>query len=283
MWPPDPEDIRQGDFKITELLQLFLQNLFTAESPVSERVHRLVKSLAQDMIYCILRGRVKTVKHTQLGIFVKKKTKCKQIAEALNRLGHCISYYEINALETAYADSQVSHQLSRAYIPTGVQPSTFVTFVFDNCDHNLETLSGISIHCTNGIIIQMKKQNPQLPMHINIQNTAPITKRKSFTPVNNDILHYYQSERVHPTIMHHVLWYLNKEAELLSKKGDLLWALVRNQLPLEGEQQKIPGWKRSYQEVANNENKPIHDIHYLPVINQSPTKFDTVQKMLVQV
>ena len=129
----------------------------------------------------------------------------------------------------------------------------------------------------------MKKQNPQLPMYINIQNTAPITKRKSFTPVNNDILHYYQSERVHPTIMHHVLWYLNKEAELLSKKGDLLWALVRNQLPSEGEQQKIPGWKRSYQEVANNENEPIHDIHYLPVINQSPTKFDTVQKMLVQV
>ena len=84
VWPPDPEDIRQGDFKITELLQLFLQNLFTAESPVSERVHRLVKSLAQDMIYCILRGRVKTVKHTQLGIFVKKKTGCKQVVEALN-------------------------------------------------------------------------------------------------------------------------------------------------------------------------------------------------------
>ena len=191
MWLPDPRDIRQGDIKIPELLQLFLQNMFTTESSVSERVHRLVKSLVQDMIYCISRDRVKTVKHTQLGIFVKKKTKCKQVAEALNRLGHCISYYEINALETAYADSQVSHQLSRAYIPTGVQPSTFVTFVFDNCDYNPETLSGISILCTNSIMIQMKKQNSQLPMPIKIQNTAPITKRKSFTPVNMDILPYY--------------------------------------------------------------------------------------------
>ena len=35
------------------------------------------------------------------------------------------------------------------------------------------------------------------------------------------------------------------------------------------------------QEVAKDENKPIHDIHYLPAINQSPTKFDTVQEMLV--
>ena len=114
LWPLNSEDIRQGDIKIPELLRLFLRSLFTTESPVSKWVHRLVKSLAQDMIYCISRGRVKTVKHTQLGIFVKKKTRCKQVAEALNRLRHCISYYEINALKTAYADSQVKHQFSRA-------------------------------------------------------------------------------------------------------------------------------------------------------------------------
>ena len=88
MWPPDPEDIHQGDIKIPELLQPFLRNLFTTESPVSERVHRLVKSLAQDMLYCVSRGRVKTVKHTQLGMFVKKKIGCKQAVEAVNRLGH---------------------------------------------------------------------------------------------------------------------------------------------------------------------------------------------------
>ena len=71
VWHPDPEDIRQDDIKIPKLLILFLRNLLTTESPVSERVHRLVKSLAQK-IYCVSRGRVKTVKHTQLGIFVKK-------------------------------------------------------------------------------------------------------------------------------------------------------------------------------------------------------------------
>ena len=35
--------------------------------------------------------------------------------------------------------------------------------------------------------------------------------------------------------------------------------------------------------MTKDENKPIHDIHYLPPINQSTTKFDTVQEMLVQV
>ena len=98
-----------------------------------------------------------------------------------------------------------------------------------------------------------------------------------------DILSYYQCERVHPTTMHHALRHSNKEAELLSKRGDLLWALVHNQLPLEGEQQNFAGWKGFYLEVTKDENKPIHDIHYLPAINQSPTKFDTVQEILVQV
>ena len=88
---------------------------------------------------------------------------------------------------------------------------------------------------------------------------------------------------MHATTMHHVLRHSNKEAELLSKKGDLLWALVRGQLPLEGEQQKIPLWKGFYQEKTKDENKPIHDIHYLSAINHSPTKFHIVKEILVQV
>ena len=67
-----------------------------------------------------------------------------------------------------------------------------------------EPLLGISMHCTNGIIIQMKKQNLQLPTYINIQNSALVTKLK-FTPVNMDILPYYQCERLHPTEIHYVI------------------------------------------------------------------------------
>ena len=38
-------------------------------------------------------------------IFVK--TGSTQVADTLSWLGHCISYYEVNAFETAYVDSQV--------------------------------------------------------------------------------------------------------------------------------------------------------------------------------
>ena len=35
------------------------------------------------------------------------KTGSTQVADTLSWLGHCISYYEVNAFETAYVDSQV--------------------------------------------------------------------------------------------------------------------------------------------------------------------------------
>ena len=83
--------------------------------------------------------------------------------------------------------------------------------------------------------------------------------------------------------MNHALRHSNKETALLSMKGGLLWVFMRTQLPLGGEQQNIPGWKGFYQDATKNENKPIHDIHCLPAVNQSPTKFDTGQEMPVQI
>ena len=67
MSPPDPENTRPGDIKIPEQLQLFLRNLFTTEPPMSERVHKLLKSLVQNVIYCVSRDcqTSKTVKDRQ--------------------------------------------------------------------------------------------------------------------------------------------------------------------------------------------------------------------------
>ena len=57
-----------------------------------------------------------------------------------------------------------------------------------------------------------------------------------------DIFPYYQCEQAHPATLYHALRNLNKEAESFSGKAELLWTLVRRQLLLEDEQQKISGW-----------------------------------------
>ena len=43
------------------------------------------------------------------------------------------------------------------YAPSVITPSTFVIFIWDNCDHYCESISGDTLHCTNGIIVQCKE------------------------------------------------------------------------------------------------------------------------------
>ena len=71
----------------------------------------------------------------QLGLAVKRKTGSVITTRWLNRFGHSVSYDEINAIETRLAEEQLASQNARRYIPNNIQPSTFVTFVYDNCDH----------------------------------------------------------------------------------------------------------------------------------------------------
>ena len=109
-WPPNPDDLRQEKVQIPHLLELFLTTLLTNETVPSERVKRLVISLDQDIIY-VTRGKLKTAKHTQPGVFVKRKTGSRLLIDYLNRLGHTISYHEVNSLETSFSEKQVENQL----------------------------------------------------------------------------------------------------------------------------------------------------------------------------
>ena len=79
-------------------------------------------------------------------MFLKRKTGSKEIVTCTNRLGHSLCYSELLELETNIAEKESSTK-SQDYIPKKVEKENFVTYVYDNCDHNPETLSGVSMHC----------------------------------------------------------------------------------------------------------------------------------------
>ena len=63
----------------------------------------------------------------------------------------------MNAIETKLAiDESKRSQNNATYVIT---PSTFVTFIWDNCDYNCESIFGDTLHCTNGIIVQRKENS----------------------------------------------------------------------------------------------------------------------------
>lgn len=96
----------------------------------------------------------KTSKHVTFPFSIKRKTGSKIVINWTNKFGHGISYDDVLILETYLAMEHSKDQLHRSFSPAIIQPSQFVTFVWDNNEINPESLKGLSLHCTNGIVIQ---------------------------------------------------------------------------------------------------------------------------------
>ena len=101
-WPPAFDNIATVD--IPQELITFL-NIVIARKPnvLSDKVHRLVLSIGQDLYRCITGGDWKLPKHVFLCMTVRHLYRSKHLATILSRLGHCESYDFGLELETAMA------------------------------------------------------------------------------------------------------------------------------------------------------------------------------------
>ena len=154
-WLPTANQLEHAICAYPKVLEQFLVNLLSAEKTPSIQVKHVVDSIVNDIAYNISGGQIKTIKHVHLALGVKCKTGSKKVIEWLNHLGHCISYAEVNAVKTKLAmDESKQSQNNAAYVPSVITPLTFVTFIWDNCDHICESIFGDMLHCMNGIIVQ---------------------------------------------------------------------------------------------------------------------------------
>ena len=152
--------------------------------------------MGQDLIYHN-NGRKKTSKHATFSFSIKRKTGSKIVINWTNKFGHRVSYDEVLILETHLAMEHFKDQIHRSFSPAIIQPSKFVTFVWDNNDINPESLKGLSLHCTNGIVIQSSSNdfNVREPSDTNNSvHSRPRTKQipKSFQPLPLEMPSYVQ-------------------------------------------------------------------------------------------
>ena len=152
-WPPSPDDLRGSDSDLVpDLLYNMLAWILTSNTDFSSQrvgnlpshVHRWILSLGQDLIHCVTRGRIKTPKHIALPVTVKSLTGNAEVITLLNRFGHGLSYSQIEELETAIAEQQISNSNDGVVLPSACSPSIPAVFCWDNNDLQEETLSGNS-------------------------------------------------------------------------------------------------------------------------------------------
>ena len=128
----------------------------------SDRCH--VLSVAQDIIHCVIRGRIKTAKHVGLPLAMKHISGSAKVVSLLNRFGHGLSATQMQEVEARMAQQLIAQRSSSTekdvFVPSNIQPGTpFVQVCWVNNDLLEETLTGIgTTHCTNGIAIQRQVQ-----------------------------------------------------------------------------------------------------------------------------
>ena len=108
---------------------------------------------------------------------VHHRTSSKRLIELLNRMGHCVSYDEMRAVNKSTAEEVLAQvEAFGTVIPTNIKPGAFVQIAADNNDLNEETLDGKNTtHATTIVIYPNKMFGPD-PLPTMVEQKA---KRRS--------------------------------------------------------------------------------------------------------
>ena len=285
-WPPPEQELLSQKTEIPNLTACLLEGILRKKPTKSHKLSRLVSSIGQDLIYHANNGRKKTSKHATLSFCIKRKTGSKIVINWTNKFGHGVSYDDVLILETSLAMEHSKDQIHRCFFPAIIQPSHFVTFIWDNNDINPESIKGLSLHCTNGIIAQSTTAAQNDHISVPFEHAAPVQspikqRAKKFQPLQLEIAPYIQVKRKNtdgPTTIQ--LSTIQEETER-SRKVDTMWIITRCQAYQRDLEQQIPSWT-GFNYLMCDHDCQSHQIGYLPSINQSPTSMDTVLELLSQ-
>lgn len=113
-WPPSAEDLIENNVNIPYLVYNLLAWVLSGDdnegtvsserSRLSERNHRHVMSVAQDLLHYVSGGRGKILKHVVLPLTVRHLTTSSQLVEILNHLSHSLSSSLIQEVAISMAE-----------------------------------------------------------------------------------------------------------------------------------------------------------------------------------
>ncbi|XP_041466296.1 uncharacterized protein LOC121416845 [Lytechinus variegatus] len=240
---------------------------------VSHDDERKILSLAQDIMYLKTKGRCVLPKHNALGMAVRHLTGSAKLIGILNGLGHSVSRPVVLEHDTALAKRQLA--LGHAILPDGIQP-IFTTLVYDNNDFGEETISGKgTTHNTNGIIIQHPSSQPNNEQP---KVAVPKARKITFEVPPQELMTYFGRRKIGPKPFDRIGLdcKVYQNAQKNARDVDVACRLLKT---VELGEKLFPGWTGMNVMLS----KPVSlqsTVRYLPIIDASPTEFDTVNTIL---
>ncbi len=284
-WPPSENELLSKETSIPNLTTCLLKSILTKKPSKSAKVSRLVSSIGQDLIYHANNGQKKTSKHATFSFSIKRKTGSKAVINGTNKFGHGVSYDDVLILETHLALEHSKDQVHRSFTAAIIQPSRSITFVWDNNDINPESLKGLSLHCTNGIVIQSSRVALNHPEPFSTIVSAVSTGKKppkKFNALPLEMPSYVQIKRKYTESTTEVQLDMYQGVVQRSLVVDTMWIIAKSQARKRNIEQNIPNWTGFNYLLCEDDSDDYDKIGYLPSINKSPTSHDTVLELLSQ-
>ncbi len=279
-FPIHPDLLKEKSVKVPDSLLLFLQVLVSGKSDqdMYRKEERTILSLAQDMIYGCTYGRVKPPKHILLAWVVKSLTGNVELIKFLNRSNHCISYTQLEEIETCLCLDKLANNEDSVILPSFIVPGLATTLAYDNIDRTEETLSGEGTsHRVNGIVIQEPSQN-MLPPPV-VQESRPNKRKRTLDVTTTSLPPFNAGARVGPSIKSVHGCELDHRLIVKAKKKDYIWSFIRQS---SSQNQKVASWTGFNILTRNNEEVSQDKLGYLPTINSPATQLCTVNEVLQQ-
>ena len=290
-WPPLASDL--GLSAVKGLVPVALYNFLAwvvgaSDEPAIEDFVRLpedvelkIFSLCQDIILLASKGKKQTPKSLCLGMTIRHLTGSSQLLNVMNKFGHCASRETVVRYETSIAELQI--QQSANSIPAGFSRHVPTTIVWDNIDFGQETQTGKgTTHHTNGLLVQ----NAQYQVNVVDDCTARVSMKKGSRslkscPIGN-IEYYTRKERHGPQNLGFLLGNQTKRQNYEAVIKDMAQTemaficcrFVDRGLHL------IPGWTGFHITLQADKVLNKSNIHYLPVVDASPTELTTIYTIM---
>ncbi|XP_063763531.1 uncharacterized protein LOC134880508 [Eleginops maclovinus] len=264
------------------LLRLIVGGQEAFENDNSEKnedlLRRKVLSIAQDLIYCVSRGRKWTPKHIGLATTLHQATRSKQLVELFNKAGHCLNYEQVMKVDNALAESTLKSMdpATGAIIPPNMVANRFIHFTADNIDILDESLDGKNtFHATQMAAWQRGKKDIELDM------LKPSTSRTLVVP---DVLENLHHVNVHsatskPVFTSHVnkTWFTrpkgDSECVKQAQATDMAFFLRRQ------DSEPKPSWTVFNQSVSSKEPEQTA-VGYLPIVLAPAHEYDTLNTVV---
>lgn len=271
-----------------------IEDDLTSKACISEADERRVLMIAQDVVHCASHGRIKMPKHVSLGMSIRHLTGSKQLVTMLNRMGHCISYDDVEVIDTSLAKEVLARsELTGVIVPTNITPGGFVQVAGDNNDINEETLDGKSTtHATTLVLFQNGLFGPTPHRKVfadhsqrkrSLESTGRCQSMLEFSAHGKRPVTQKYRGKVKAT------WFTQTSHP--SSQMDFAWALIRmcptklfevELNPVHTEEQKVPSWS-GFHALVHSCVPAITNVGYCPMIDGSPTELTTVYTVMKNV